>query len=592
MIIRSTSTGSASVGNSSGAITGSVIVERYVPARRAWRLMTAPLSNANTIYDSWQNGGVNTPGMGTFITGPGGDNGLDVSKSYSLKTYNVTSQLLTPVTNTNVSLSSADGSADNKGYFLFVRGDRDPANLTPPNSNVTTLSANGSLQTGKQTFTASGVANNFTLVGNPYAAPVDFNSVTRTNVPKKFWAWDPNLNTVGGYVLLDDQDGDGNYSVSVATSQTNVLQSGQAFFVQTTNTEPALIEFNESSKSPVTNSAGFRGNNGSTEVLRTSLYLKNKDNSETLADGVLSEYNSKYSEEVNIQDGSKMENINENLAIQRNGHLLSIERRPLVENDTLYLNLTNTTSRDYRFRFDPSNISSEVSAWLEDTYLNTSTPLSMITSTDVDFSITAGTASAKADRFRIVFKLGSTLPVTFTTIKGYEKGSGIQVDWSVATESNIRQYEIERSADGQVFSTIGTVVATSNNAAAANYYWLDEDIMAGNNFYRIKAVEKSGEVKYSQVVSVNTGNTKRDIVVYPNPVSDGTLKVRLNNQPKGKYTVELFNGLGQKVFITTIVHAGGSVNQSVRLPSIVSKGIYQLEVKNGETRKTQQLIIE
>lgn len=35
-----------------GSVTGNVIVERYIPARRAWRLITAPLSNTNTIFQA------------------------------------------------------------------------------------------------------------------------------------------------------------------------------------------------------------------------------------------------------------------------------------------------------------------------------------------------------------------------------------------------------------------------------------------------------------------------------------------------------------------------------------------------------------
>ncbi|WP_218029243.1 hypothetical protein, partial [Segetibacter aerophilus] len=165
LLLKSGAAGSASIGAVTGTLTNAtnITVERYIPSRRAWRLITAPLSNANTIRQAWQNNGVYTAGIGTFITGPTGT-GLDNSNAYSLKTYNVGSQQLVDVSNTTQSLSSATGSADNKGYFLFVRGDRNPTNLTPPNTNVTTLSSVGTLQTGTQTFSAAATANNFTLI--------------------------------------------------------------------------------------------------------------------------------------------------------------------------------------------------------------------------------------------------------------------------------------------------------------------------------------------------------------------------------------------------------------------------------------------
>src|SRR5207249_6980333 len=44
LTLRSNSSGTARVTNSAGTITGDVTVERYIPSKRAWRLLTAPVS--------------------------------------------------------------------------------------------------------------------------------------------------------------------------------------------------------------------------------------------------------------------------------------------------------------------------------------------------------------------------------------------------------------------------------------------------------------------------------------------------------------------------------------------------------------------
>ncbi len=589
MKIKSTSAGTASVGTSTGTITGSVIVDRYVPSRRAWRLITAPLSSANTIYQAWQNGGVSTAGIGTYITGPAGGNGLDNGKNYSLDSFNTATQLLVPVINTNIGLSGTSGSAANKGYFLFVRGDRTPANLTPPNSNITTLSAKGALQTGTQTFAASNLVNNFSLIGNPYASPVDFDKLGRAFVARRFYAWDPSLNTVGGYVLVDDGDNNGVYTVTPPSSQTSIIQSSQAFFVQTLSTGAAAVTFSESNKSTVETNAGFRTGDGSSEVLRTNLYLKDAGGTTTLADGVLAEFNAGFSAKTDMEDGAKMTNINENLAMQRDGSLLAIERRPMADvSDTLFLNLTNTTARGYEFEFVPSAFSGLENAWFEDAYLKTSTPVSLSSTTKVAFDITADKASANASRFRIIFKTSGTLPVEFTGINAVQKNAGILVGWFISTESNIDHYDVERSENGQLFTKIASVTA----AGKASYSSFDATPLAGNNFYRIKAVLKSGSVKYSAVVKVKLGNDKGDITLYPNPVTNKTVTLQLNNEPKGTYLVELFNRLGQKLLSRTIEHVGGSAAQTINLGASVSKGVYQLKVSNGESETTLPVLCE
>ena len=176
------------------AILGKTNVERYIPARRAWRLLTAPVTHSNTIFTSWQNSGVYTPGSGLIITGPspGGSagNGLDISgqNNVSMKRFNYSTQQFISILNTKVAVSpGSNGTADNTGYLIFVRGDRNPANTAPGVVNITTITSIGSLQTGTQTFMASAdTSKKYTLIGNPYASPVDFNLLTRVNLKKRF----------------------------------------------------------------------------------------------------------------------------------------------------------------------------------------------------------------------------------------------------------------------------------------------------------------------------------------------------------------------------------------------------------------------
>jgi hypothetical protein len=210
----------------------------------------------------------------------------------------------------------------------------------------------------------------------------------------------------------------------------------------------------------------------------------------------------------------------------------------------------------------------------------------------IDFSLPANTTTPVADRFRIVFKTSSTLALNATTVQAYQQNGGIKVDWSVARENNISAYEVEKSADGQAFKKLGAFAPTSNNNTPVSYTLLDKDPLNGNNFYRVKAIEKSGDYKYSQVVKVLIGSGKAAIVVYQNPVIDKTLVLQLNNEPAGKYYVQLFNGLGQQLMSRTINHSGGSSTQSIPLQSVVSKGVYQLHVTNGKNRTTEQIVVE
>ena len=595
-------------------IIGKANVERYFPARRAWRLLTAPVTNSNTIYKSWQNRGNYIPGLGLLVSGPnagcGCGNGLDTSyrNTVSMKGWNYSTQAFAPVLNTNVLISPGNsGSADNAGYFTFVRGDRNPINTIVGNTNITTVSSIGSLQTGTQTFPATPVSGQYTLIGNPYASPIDFNNVVRTNLIKRFYVWDPTLNIVGAYVMMDDLFNTGTYSKTVGgvasgSAQTKDIQSSQAFFVQTNANGPASISFNESSKSGYNNNSVFRAAIGNrpagipSGLLRTSLYLLNADNSTTLADGTFAEFDNMFSSTVDLDDALKFGNTNENLSIIRNNISLTAERRPALGlNDTVYFKVSTTTQRNYQFVFDVNNMQQpDMVGFLMDSYLGTSSSINLNATTKVNFSINAAAASAATNRFKIVFKPAvSVLPVTFTTVKAYQQNNNIAVEWKVENELNIVKYDVEKSTDGTVFIHLSTTNVTGNNIASNAYSWLDVEALKGTNFYRIKSYDLSGEVKYSSVVKVSITAGISDFSIYPNPVTTNVINLVMNNQPAGLYKVQLTDAIGQVIFVKSIQGNGGNSTQSLGTGAKLTPGIYQLEI-NGENNNhdTQKVIVE
>lgn len=588
-------------------IAGNVTVERFIGipnAKRAWRLLTTPLKSftgnldSTSVYSNWQlRGTIGVIGRGTLITAPNADsttNGYDVTSGYSLKSFNGTEFIGVPNTKTTPLFINAT-SAANRSYFIFVRGDRSSTALN--NNTQTTLTATGALQTGNQIFSTTPTPSGFNLIGNPYASPVDFDLFLKdnssSNIKPMFYFWDPNLSGVGGYVTVSYDGTGSSYSFTPSgTNYTRDIQSGQAIFLATNGSGASSVTFKETQKSSNTVNAVFRTGK-QFEKLAINLNLQNSNGTSLLTDGILAKYNNIYSTNIGDEDALKLMNIDENLGILRSGKTLSVEGRPLIDNnDTLFLSLANMKSnRTYQFEFSPNSFDAPgLTASLEDAYLKTSTPVSLSNVTAVKFNITGDTASASANRFRVVFKASSTLPVNFTTVKAYQKDNNIAVEWNTATEANIARYEVEKSQNALSFTKAVEINARGNNGAAA-YNWLDVNSATGNNYYRIKAIENSGNVKYSEIVNVKIGKA-RGIVIYPNPVKNKTLTLQLSDQQKGTYTVRLFNATGQTVYANRIVYMGGAATQSLKLNSNIAKGTYTIEITGGEVTVSQGVVID
>ena len=179
-----------------GSITGTVTVERYIPAGyRGYRDLAPEVYNAGTIYNNWQEGGKlpsssgYQDGYGIFITGPSatdatlsdyasgqkaanGTTGLDYSINGFASAYSFI--------NSRGSFYLSNGKIDSiyntigtnlypfTGYRVLVRGDRSFNLATSPIINYpgglrmykpTTLRATGQLVTGTVTYNTSGVTN-------------------------------------------------------------------------------------------------------------------------------------------------------------------------------------------------------------------------------------------------------------------------------------------------------------------------------------------------------------------------------------------------------------------------------------------------
>ena len=600
LTLQSTATGTASIGNSNGTITGSATVERFIPAKRAWRFLAAPLigSSNNSIFYNWQNNdqvianyGVeiwsNTNGVANPSSTNSGMMGGGISTSIQQYVNNAWSVL----TNTNGlnSQPTLFNATTNNAFSVFVTG---PYNNGNSNINAaavaTTLSATGTLIQGTHTKNlGTATAGEYFLVANPYASSVSPTSISLTNISDNFYMWDPNC--VGSYNV-------GQYNTYSRSAQTYTLvtnavagtvytnstpiQSGQAFFVQAAAAGATSLTFSESNK--VSGSTNvFRTSSSNVQTLRHTL-KKNINGVVTNIDGALGVFYDGANVAVDYNDAAKFSNSTENIILRRANGNYAIEERPLVtDKDTLFVRLTNTSQSAYTLELTGENFSNTpgLTATLKDAYTNTSLPLSITDTNRYNFAVDANAAST-GDRFMIVFKANSTLPVQFTNINAIQKGAAVQIDWKVATEKNIKQYVVEKSTNGISFTTIATQAA--NNIDNSSYTAMDNSPITGSNYYRILSTDNSGKQQYSNVAVVKIGGKQSSIGVYPNPVINNTMNLQLENIAKGNYTIQLVNPQGSVVMQTKLQHAGGSGTQSIQIPT-VSNGNYVLKAtaENG-----------
>ena len=592
LTIKSTAANTAYVGDMTGnTIAGQVSVERYIPARKAWRLLSVPTNTSQTIKQAWQEGALSTssnptPGYGIQITSNDASWSADGFDLYSgggpsMKTYNSIGNNFTGVA------ATYNGIKNHSGYFVFVRGDRTvSAYNAPPTETV--VRSKGPLYTYDQAA-ISVAANTFASIGNPFACSVKMSQIVKSGLKDFFYLWDPRIGGAYGYGAYQTFSNNGNDDYVVTPgggsygpsgSIYNYIESGLAFLVQG-GASAGTLTFKESAKSPTTGNIGRLSGGIRQPLLRTNLYGIAADSSAYIDDGLMVNYGDGYSNNVDDLDAVKSLNSGENLSVKNGNDLLVIERRhTIIQNDTIFLNLTNVKAQRYRFEFVTDRLSQPgLTGYIQDKYQNTNTPLNMNGTTLYDFTIANVAGSYANNRFQIVFNLANTLPVTFNNLKAYKQDAHINVDWKVENEMNIKQYEVERSADGNSFTTLAITAPANNAGHAAAYSIQDAAPLEGYNYYRIKSTDINGKITYSNIVNVLLEhNSVPLITIYPNPIINGTINLQLKNLPEGMYAIRLMNKAGQVLITKQIHHAAGSSSEQLQLDKYTAHGLYQLEV--------------
>lgn len=376
----------------------------HAPKWQALATPTGANSTGQTVKQSWMENGLSTltpNGYGTNIPDPRNDwltlgfDQLATNGTTAIKTYNYNTNSFDPIANTGIPLYNKNG------YFLFVRGDRSLVNfLDLP--NPTNLRSKGALFQPHSGYTPPSVniAGNgkFELIGNPYASAIDI-AYMRThgnfsNLTDHVIVWDPLIpgtQGLGGYQVLSAPNytptpggtlGNTHYVTGVSYPE---IQSGQAFFMQTSGSSTGTVTFDEGIKS-VNSRVVTRGINAT----RYKSFKANLFSKTGICDGNAIFYDSMFSNDIDSDDAGRPFNPGENFMIRKNyNRLLTIESRANIKQvDSVFYAFKNLHKTKYRLVFAVENLAGEgLNATLIDNYLNKKTIISLTDSSFIDFNV-------------------------------------------------------------------------------------------------------------------------------------------------------------------------------------------------------------
>ncbi|MFN8249955.1 MAG: T9SS type A sorting domain-containing protein [Ferruginibacter sp.] len=544
LTLKSTETETAWLGQmtASNTISGSATVERNIPQHsKAWQFLSTPITagSTQTVKQAWQEGattanGNPNPGYGTQLTSSRSGAatqptpGFDVqSPGNSIKVYNKASGTFIGLNRTDTAISNP------KGYMVFVRGDRS-VTTSGGAPTATTLRMKGTLHTPANPPVTVNVATaGLESVGNPYASAINFRQLGFTGGVQNtvYYVWDPKLTTIGpnsaygygGFQTFTWNSGTNTFDVTPGggsyASSYQYIESGQAFFINAPLSGGTLT-FSETAKVSGSNNMNRMAIPvPSDKRLRTNMYAVTAAGP-VMIDGNMVQFHRGYSNTVDIEDAVKISNTGENLGLARGNKLLAVEKRKPIEiTDTIFYKLGQVRVQEYQFEFIPTNVyESGLQAWLEDSFLHTSTAVSLTDTTRLNFNVINNPGSYNPDRFRLVFiqKKKQSTPATDQENAKGGNGSTAGASISAVEKPAVKVYP-NPVTDGQVHVQLTSMPAGT---------------------YSFRVTNQAGQVVYEASRSIAA--VKQDVVLQlSQSLAAGVYQLAITDKANNVHTQQL-----------------------------------------------------
>jgi predicted outer membrane repeat protein len=264
--------------------------------------------------------------------------------------------------------------------------------------------------------------------------------------------------------------------------------------------------------------------------------------------GIKVKYND-FQAAVPFTGGSVTGNISTNPLFVNTGSLTGADGKWATTDDGLHLQNTSPAA-DYQQSNYPSDDIADVGRpYVGNTYANIGayeSPFTVLALTLVDF--TAVVAGAHS----------------------------VDLQWDISEVNQVTEFQVQRSADGTNFVTIGTVDALSGQT---NYSYADGGAIGNVLYYRLQITDLGGGMQYSPVVVVSQipSASSALLSVWPSASTQATRTVYISSVGPATVGVILADGAGKVIWGTKTALVQGSNYLSLDLGGFPA-GVYYLVV--------------
>ncbi|MBP7642864.1 MAG: T9SS type A sorting domain-containing protein [Saprospiraceae bacterium] len=180
------------------------------------------------------------------------------------------------------------------------------------------------------------------------------------------------------------------------------------------------------------------------------------------------------------------------------------------------------------------------------------------------------------------------LPVTLLKFDGQKLPDHNMLTWIVENEENFYGFQIERSKDAAIFTSVGFIPSSKNQRSGRKIYtFTDADGSQSNYYYRLKMVDLDEKFTYSKIIYLD-GSKATGFDFYPNPASN-QVRIDINGTDQKDVLVEIFDFSGKMVLRNKFTNFDDNlIDLDIDL---LDQGMYILSITHGTSQAIHKKLL-
>jgi len=189
--------------------------------------------------------------------------------------------------------------------------------------------------------------------------------------------------------------------------------------------------------------------------------------------------------------------------------------------------------------------------------------------------------------------VNNSLPISLKSFDVTRVNDFAEIRWITSSETNNALFSVERSQDGEQWTSIYTCEGAGTTTKEHRYIFTDSNPTSGVNYYRLKQTDVDGKFTFSKIENIKIASFQTvSMQIFPMPADADDINISISSIHSGSAIVIICDSYGKEICIGEIEVS--TVPIQIKLTDIcaIVPGIYIVTLKCDNAIERKRIVVK